>query len=330
MQIELGALIGLLVAVLLAVIVWLWVQNRRLQLTGEQFRRLADSAHDLIWIINTRGRFVYVNSSSINMLGYEPEELLGKPLDLITTRGSATASYNEISHVLRTGALRYSRTELKYVRRDGSVFWVELSINLRRDHTGRITALYGIARDVDEQHHLRREMYQLAHYDNLTSLPNRTLFNDRLTAALSRARRQHWKVAVLYMDLDDFKRINDTVGHHEGDQVLEIMSARLKEAMRYEDTIARIGGDEFAALIEDVSGESTVMRICQKLSEGASQPITTAQGEHRVGLSIGYTLVDPSDAMSNLDVDAILAAADREMYIAKQKNKQHEPDVARS
>lgn len=321
MSLEPWTVVFFVILGLLAVIVWLVIQNRQLKNSGEQFRRLADSAHDLIWIINTSGRFVYVSASVENMLGYRPEEVVGKPLDLIASRGSATASYNEISHVLRTNEMRYPRTEIKYVRKDGTRFWVELGINIQRDHSGRITGFYGIARDIDEQHRLRQEMYRLAHFDNLTGLPNRTLFFDRLNTALSRARRQRWKLAVLYMDLDDFKQVNDNLGHEEGDRVLQLTAARLQDAMRHEDTIARIGGDEFAAIVEDVSSTDTLDRICRKLEESIGAPMVTNRGRHHLGVSIGYVQVDPKDAMNAADPDHILSQADRKMYISKRESK---------
>lgn len=321
MSIEPWTIVFFVILGLLAVIVWLILQNRQIKRIGDQFRRLTDSAHDLIWIINTNGRFVYVSAAAEKMLGYKPEEVVGQPLDIITSSGSATASYNEISHVLRTNELRYPRTEIKYVRKDGSVFWVELGINVQRDLSGRITGFYGIARDIDEQHRLRREMYRLAHFDNLTGLPNRTLFFDRLNTALSRSRRQRWKLAVLYMDLDDFKQVNDNLGHEEGDRVLQLTAARLQDAMRHEDTIARIGGDEFAAIVEDVPSADTLDRICRKLEESIGAPMVTNRGRHHLGVSIGYVQVDPEDSMNGADPDHILSQADRKMYVSKRESK---------
>lgn len=314
----------LIIALLLATVGYFWRTNIRVGKELERFRRLADEAHDLIWIIDRDGRFLFISSSVRAMLGFEPEELLGKPLDRITSLGSTTAAYNEISYILAHNALRYSRTELKYRRRDGGSLWVELTINLQRDPKGKIVAFYGIARDIDEQHQMRQQMYHQAHHDPLTNLPNRILFFDRLRAALSRARRQGWQIAVLYMDLDDFKHINDNMGHDAGDQVLRVVGERLAESMRAEDTIARIGGDEFAAVIDHVENEQTVQTIVNKLAQVVCEPIHGSYGISTLGVSIGYVLVKQDDPDNELEVDPekLLARADRNMYVHKRRGKE--------
>ena len=313
----------MVIAGLLALLVWLWFRNKKLSKDLDRFRRLADEAHDLIWIIDRDGRILYISNSVRTMLGFEPSELMGQPLDRIATAGSATAMYNELRHVLSKGELRYPRTELKYRRRNGKSLWVELTVNLQRDADGKVLALYGIARDIEEQQKLRQQMYHLAHHDPLTNLPNRMLFFERLRATIARARRRNWQIAILYMDLDDFKEINDSQGHRVGDKVLQIIGQRLAESMRAEDTVARIGGDEFAAVIDHVADDATMSNIVDKLAAVVCEPITIAQSTHAWGVSIGYVLVSQDDPTNNLNVDPekLLARADRNMYVRKRQSK---------
>lgn len=320
--------IGLLVTlvVLLVLVGVLWFRLREVARNEQQFRRLTNTAHDMIWIINPHGRFLYVNGAIERMLGLKPEELLGKPLDKITCERSATACYNELRHMMSTGELRFPRTELKYRRSDGTTFWVELAINVERDKQGRIRAVYGFSRDVDEQHQARQRMYHMAHHDPLTNLPNRVLFFDRLEAALSRARRQSWRVAVIYMDLDDFKEINDAFGHGEGDEVLCLIASRLSAVMRREDTVARIGGDEFAAIVEDIQDPAVITGLRNKLMDAVIAPITTEQGhQHTQSISMGVALVGDFDgAISpDLETEKILTLADRDMYQHKRHFKEN-------
>ncbi|MCH8552340.1 MAG: sensor domain-containing diguanylate cyclase [Natronospirillum sp.] len=304
---------------LATVLIVLWLRYRSQQTELHQFRHLADSAHDLIWIIDTSGRFVFVSSSVERMLGYRPEDVIGQPLDMIASHGSATASYHEIRHVLVTRTLRFPRTELKYIRRDGTSLWVEVMINLRRDASGQITGFYGIARDIDEQYRLRHEMHHLAHHDNLTNLPNRTLFFDRLESALSRARRHGWQVALLYMDLDHFKQINDQHGHQEGDRVLKVLARRLAESLREEDTVARIGGDEFSVIIEHLQTPSDLNGVIEKLRQSVQKPIVTDHGHYKLDVSIGKRIIDP-EPQTHTQMPApetLLAEADHDMYQQK-------------
>lgn len=319
--------IGLLVSlgVLLVVVSVLWFRLQAVMRSEQQFRRLTNTAHDMIWIINPHGRFLYVNGAIERLLGIKPKDLLGKPLDKITSERSATACYNELRHMMSTGELRFPRTELKYRRNDGSTFWVELAINVERDRHARIRAIYGFARDVDEQYQARQRMYHMAHHDPLTNLPNRVLFFDRLEAALSRARRQSWRVAVIYMDLDDFKEINDAFGHQEGDEVLCMIASRLGASMRREDTVARIGGDEFAAIVEDVHGPEVVATLRDKLMDTVSAPIVTDGGRtHTQSISMGVAMVGDFDGALSPDLkpEQILTMADRDMYEQKRLSKQ--------
>lgn len=305
----------------LVVAVWLWLRLRQQRRTLNQFRHLADSAHDFIWIIDVAGRFRYVSPSVEAMLGYRPEEIIGQPLDTVASRGSASASYEEIRHVLQTRELRFPRTELKYIRKDSSSLWVEVMVNLQRDERGRILGFYGIARDIDEQHKMRSQMYHLAHHDNLTDLPNRILFFDRMESALSRGRRHGMKVALLYLDLDDFKRVNDHAGHQEGDRVLQLIARRLQESLREEDSIARIGGDEFAAIIEHMQAETDLDSIIDKLEAAVTRPVVTDRHTHHVGVSIGRVIIDPDAERQRkpLSVDQWLATADHDMYRRKRE-----------
>lgn len=157
----------------------------------------------------------------------------------------------------------------------------------------------------------------MAQHDVLTGLPNRFLFKDRLQQAIAQARRRKAKLAVLFMDLDGFKQVNDTLGHQAGDALLVAVGQRLKSCLRESDTLARMGGDEFTALMVDLTEETGADRVAQSCLDALATPFTLSEGEARIGLSIGLA-VYPYDGV---DLDTLLSAADQAMYEVKRAGK---------
>lgn len=206
-------------------------------------------------------------------------------------------------------------------RRDGVVFPVWQNITVQCDSQGVPERYIAIFADISEQKHSEERIRHLAHYDVLTGLPNRTLFNDRCTHALEVARREGQQVALLFLDLDRFKRVNDSLGHPVGDQLLQAVAARLTEHLRTEDSVARLGGDEFVVLVERMGGQRGAERVATKLLGALAQPFVIDGHEMLITPSIGITLF-PDDGA---DVTTLTQHADAAMYRAKEagRNQYH-------
>lgn len=199
---------------------------------------------------------------------------------------------------------------------DGLIRELEVSL-FPISHEGRVNKIVRVARDVTQTNRNKREVHQLAYFDALTGLPNRSLLEDRLKQALAQAQRRDQRLAVLYMDLDNFKQINDTFGHHNGDQVLIEAAQRLSESLRESDSIARFGGDEFVVFLPDISDDQEMVSVISKVLRSLSRPFTLRNALATVGASIGVA-VFPEDGMTP---QTLLNHADLAMYAAKKAGK---------
>ena len=205
--------------------------------------------------------------------------------------------------------------EYQIVCADGAVKWVSEKAQLVRDGSGAIVALEGIIDDITERKRFEERLAVLAQYDMLTGLPNRSLFYDRLRQAIVRARREQTMVGLLFLDLDRFKQINDSLGHAAGDRVLKTIAERLKGFLREIDTIARLGGDEFTVIIEGVNDPAQVSSVAEKIRAAMSDPIVLDGRDMLVSASVGITLY-PRDAE---DIEHLVKNADIAMYHAKNR-----------
>lgn len=196
---------------------------------------------------------------------------------------------------------------------DGQIRWLRETGNVLRDETGKAQRMIGVVRDITEQKDTEQRFQHLAFHDPLTGLPNRGLFEQRLDLAAHRARRHKSGLALAFIDLFRFKAINDTHGHAVGDKVLVEISDRLKNSVRATDTVARIGGDEFVVVLEDVKGEEEVRSLAEKLITLVSAPIPMNGQEHSVGVSLGVCLCPETE----VDVYSLIHNADMAMYEAK-------------
>jgi diguanylate cyclase (GGDEF)-like protein/PAS domain S-box-containing protein len=202
----------------------------------------------------------------------------------------------------------------RFVRGDGTVRWVHERAEIVRDAAGKPLRLVGVVQDITARKEAEEQLLRLAHYDKLTQLPNRTLFHDRLLQSLAHSRHAGLSVAVIFVDLDHFKLINDTLGHPAGDQLLKQVAHRLQEVLRTGDTVGRLGGDEFAVVLSDLSAASDADVVAQKLMEALGQPCILDGREVFVTASAGITLF-PADSE---DPDTLLKYADAAMYRAKE------------
>jgi diguanylate cyclase (GGDEF)-like protein len=187
-----------------------------------------------------------------------------------------------------------------------------------KDDSEGVSHFVGIFMDITMRKHQEQRLEQMAHYDPLTTLPNRLLFDDRLRQAIAQAKRRVQKLAVLFIDLDGFKSVNDKYGHEAGDVLLVNVAYRLKDALRAGDSIARIGGDEFVAVLTDLSGFSDVEPLMDRLLVAASAPVHHDDQLLQVSASIGVAMLNPDE---NISAEDLIQRADQAMYQAKHTGK---------
>lgn len=225
---------------------------------------------------------------------------------------------------VRSGELRCIETgenhdeEYRVIWPDGSVHWLRETGNIVKDDHGIAVKMMGVVRDITEEKAWASQMHRLAHHDALTGLPNRLVFEEQLDRALERARRAGTRIALVFIDLNGFKSINDRLGHAAGDQVLQHMARRLREALRGSDSVARLGGDEFVAILESLSLERSphdeARAVAGKLLAALTPPVRLEQGPQQVGASLGIAMF-PDHAQSK---DRLIHLADLAMYEAKR------------
>ena len=269
-----------------------------------------------ILLIDFDGTVLEANPFAEDMLGYTPGALDRTLLETLVPREAAITLLSDLKTVIRQGG-RVCRSEWQLHARDGSEVWANLHLMVHRsDHDAPLFGIVLLA-DITDTKNSQRAMERLAFYDTLTDLGNRRLFNERLTQTVERSRRDQSRAALLYLDLDQFKRVNDTLGHDSGDQLLCEVAARLVSCVRSVDTVARTGGDEFCVLLEDIASPQAAAEVASRIFEVLKQPIRL--GHHDIGVttSIGITLI-PDDGT---DPNQLLKNADLAMYRAKEQGR---------
>jgi diguanylate cyclase (GGDEF)-like protein/PAS domain S-box-containing protein len=255
---------------------------------------------------------VYVNPAFQRLTGYAPQEALGRNGRFLLGTDTDQPGLEAIRSAIREQ--RESYAVIRNYRKDGSMFWNELHIAPVRDAYGRVTHFVGVQNDVTERKRYEEQLEHQANHDLLTGLPNRNLLRDRLSQALLHADRYGRAVAVAFLDLDNFKLINDSLGHDLGDELLRRVAQRLRSTVREVDTVARIGGDEFVLLLGYQPGEQGVSELMPRLLAAVAEPIMIGERELTVSCSIGFCIY-PQDGS---DPDALLRNADAAMFRAKE------------
>lgn len=285
-----------------------------------RFRAALDSSVDAIYLIDPQNmRFVDANRAGWETLGYSRDEILQMgPLDIISTHSTVELK-KQFTHALQdpTG---HVVIETIHHRKNGTTFPVDISLKvLAEDGQNRQArpVLVALARDVTEHKQTEAQLNRLAYYDILTGLPNRLLFNDRLHQAVADAKRRDRHVALMLLDIDRFKVVNDTMGHEAGDKLLQEMASRLKHGVREGDTISRLGGDEFALIFTDIAEVRDVAQLARHVLQRLSTPLEVNGREVFSSASIGITLF-PTDTE---EIDTMVKFADSAMYHAKEQGR---------
>ena len=283
----------------------------------ERLRAIVRLAPIGIGIVDLDGHTVLSNDALCAMLGYTADEFADVTFETFTHPGDV-ARNDELFAEMVAGRSERFDMDKRYIHGDGHVVWGRLQVSLLRDADGAPAYAIGMVEDVTEEKRLRAELERLAYQDALTGLPNRRLFHDRVEQQVRRGDRAGVSVvgAVLFADLDDFKLVNDSLGHHTGDELIRIIADRVAGDLRPGDTGGRLGGDEFAVLVEDVVEPGEALSIGHRLRRSITRPVQLAGRTITPSVSIGLAMLADCS-----DIDEVLRAADVAMYHAKALGK---------
>jgi diguanylate cyclase (GGDEF)-like protein/PAS domain S-box-containing protein len=290
-------------------------ERRRAEEMMRQHSGALEQTADSVTICDQNGTIEYVNPAFEKTTGYLASEAIGETSRILKSGKMAPEFYEELWHTI-LGGDSFSDVFINR-RKDGAIFYEEKTITPLKNEDGEITHFVATGKDISDRMQFQERLQQLAHHDVLTGLPNRTLFSDRLEHALALRRAEVEIVALLFLDLDRFKIINDTLGHAAGDRALQIVSDRLLKCLRKGDTVARLGGDEFAIILEDSPTAKGVGQIAQNILGELSQPLLLDGQEFFLTGSIGISLY-PFDGDRG---EVLLKNADIAMYRAKDRGR---------
>ncbi|MEO1082313.1 MAG: EAL domain-containing protein [Pseudomonadota bacterium] len=324
--IEIG--LGSIALAALALVFYLWIGRRRLLRAEADLREEKQRLDNVVrvtdigtWELSVDTGELVVNERFLSLTGLQKESREPKTLADIAElvhEDDVEKIHAALIENLK-GVSEYIDDELRIAHSDGHWIWLQLHGGVvRRDSSGRALLLAGAMRDVTSRKSRKDHLYQLANYDSLTGLPNRTALLERLRTAMEATHENGQQLAIAFIDLDDFKPVNERYGHIIGDEILISIGKRMLGVMRECDTVARLGGDEFVALINDVGDESEAQGLFKRLLQAASEPV--AIGKHRIHLNASMGTTRYPQAHS-LDADQLLRQADQAMYDAKNSGK---------
>ncbi len=308
-----------------AKLMWLMVTKLKrardaLQKSQHELQAIIQTAIDGIIIINDQGTIISFNPAAEHMFGYMKEEVVGKNIKLLMPESERANHDSDLQKYIETGIGRIigiGSREVTALKKNGHTFPMEISANEMMLPDGRY--FVGIVRDISDRKKAEEKIRRMAHFDQLTGLANRNLLYDRLGQALAQSRRHKQPLALLFLDLDGFKPVNDRYGHDIGDMLLKEIAARLRGCVREVDTVARVGGDEFVIVLNEIGNRENAAKAAEKILSAIAQPYILAGKTCQVSGSIGITMA-PEDGT---DIDTLLKKADDAMYMAKQSGKNY-------
>jgi len=281
----------------------------------ERYMLAFESAPVGMSLLSPDGTFLHVNGAFARMLGYEVDDLVGRTtLDI--THPADRDHISASADALKAGEIREAGLEKRVLRADGGEVWVKQLVSLVRDTDGEPLYLFGHSVDISEERSLRQQLAHAAEHDQLTGLPNRTVFMRHIERTLARAATERSRVALLFLDVDRFKLINDGLGHDVGDQVLTNVALHITEALRPHDVVVRLGGDEFVVVCVVQSVEEA-LRIAERLGTAVEHPLPPPRHDLYVTLSIGIAVSGEDD----VDAPLLVRQADTAMYRAKSEGQ---------
>ena len=287
-------------------------------IANEEMKKLSralEQTADSVMIVNNKGIIEYINKAFEKMSGFSQEELIGNKPSILKSGMHNTDFYHQLWATLLKGKI-YNNI-ITNRKKDGTLYDEERTITPLTDENNKITHFVATGRDITERKQIHERLQYLAHHDVLTGLPNRTLFIERMDYTLKRCARESGKIALLFLDIDHFKNINDTLGHEVGDLLLKQLALRLQETLRECDLIARIGGDEFLILLDNISSIDDITYIAKKILTVFSSAFRIEERELFVTTSIGIS-VSPTDGS---DTQTLLKNADIAMYRSKEQGR---------
>ena len=325
------SIVFLLIVLFLVILISLYLKRKVKKVTSEILKRTDElekvikelniseqaisGATEGICITDISGNILKVNNSFCQLSGYEKEELLGKNPRILKSGKQDAQFYLEMwESIIKTGSWR---GEIWDRKKNGEIYPKWLAIDTIVCKSDDTTYYLGISTDITKLKNTEEKVNQLAYYDDLTKLPNRRFFYEILERVVVRTKKHNKLAALLLLDLDRFKMINDTLGHSAGDIVLKITANRLKKSLKKSDTIARVGGDEFAIILEDVENTQQIIIICQRIIEAISKNIEINNTSVLAGGSIGIVVIPVDDT----EVEGLVMKSDAAMFHAKELGK---------
>jgi len=275
----------------------------------EKYRSIIENINDIFYMLNNQGNITFISQAVERLTRYKMSELIGKPVFPLVHPDDLPGLVESFNHLVSGQLVPW---EFRLLDKDGRIIYVRTSRQLLYKD-GKVVGITAVMTDLTERKKMEQKLEEMATHDFLTGLPNRVLLTDRFTMAAALAQRSKERLAVMSLDLDKFKTINDTLGHEAGDQVLKTVSTRLTGIIRASDTLARIGGDEFVLVMLETNHPKDATAIAQKILDSFAEPLLI--GDHRVELSTSIGVATyPEDGQ---DMDTLVKKSDAAMYYSK-------------
>ena len=290
--------------------------ERALRESEKRFRDIADVAGEYLWENDLQGRFTFLTPKISEFLGYTTQELIGKPASFLMPEGESERVKAWLNENMKADGT-FRGLENRLIDKSGRVRWQRVSAVPLYNAEGDRIGHRGTAQDITDLKESEERIIRLATRDSLTELPNRLLFQDRLQQSIEAAKRDKTSVAVLFIDLDRFKNVNDSLGHETGDGLLKAVAERMTQCIRAVDTVARLGGDEFVICLAHLKDPSDATKVAAKITEAMARPFDVDGQQINTSSSIGISLY-PADAK---DPSSLLRNADTAMYHAKERGR---------
>jgi diguanylate cyclase (GGDEF)-like protein/PAS domain S-box-containing protein len=289
------------------------IHRRRQQL--RKLETALEQAPVSVMITDAHGAIEYVNRTFVLVSGYSEDEVLGRNPRLLKSGETPASIYREMWSCLSAGATWQG--ELCNRAKDGGLFWEYATVSPIRDDRGVVSHFMAVKENITQRKEAEQQLVHQATHDTLTGLPNRLLLEDRVHHAIELAKRENRRIGLMFLDLDRFKIVNDSLGHTAGDQLLKVVADRLRHTLRRSDTVARLGGDEFVVVLTHFQNSTELAEVAEKISAALDEPVELSGHKVHVGASIGIALY-PDDGDN---FNALMKDADTAMYRAKQKGR---------